>query len=272
MKTIHNDFFTTKTSVVFIFIIMSSIAAFYLWRFGALGYGNQETLGQFGDYFGGVLNPILSFSAFLVLIHTYRSQVKDSTDNDKKHAEILENSRFFETISMLNDMATGTEVDAKLTDFEGPGGKARSYYKTYTGHRAIGRAWNILNAKISSVKSDDTERRHKMLFHYYKWQEDYIASVESYYDCALFIIDRYVLGNSVIDKKYCSSVLRAQMSTNERSLLLVIIMREPGGSARVAALESLGIWQGCPPIAKELGGFIPGSSQEDLAKGSFPTL
>ena len=50
----------------------------YLAKFGIYGLsGKQSTWAEFGDYFGGVLNPILAFMAFIALLTTIELQSKE---------------------------------------------------------------------------------------------------------------------------------------------------------------------------------------------------
>ena len=63
---------TLKTKLIlfaiFSFIILSSVFGFYFSKFGSLGLSNnQELWGQFGDFVGGTLNPILAFLSFIII-------------------------------------------------------------------------------------------------------------------------------------------------------------------------------------------------------------
>lgn len=42
----------------------------YLYAFGGFGLGNQESFALFGDFMGGLLNPVLSFATILILLRS----------------------------------------------------------------------------------------------------------------------------------------------------------------------------------------------------------
>jgi hypothetical protein len=53
------------------------VAAAYVWNFGRLGLSpSQDHWGQFGDFVGGVSNPVLSFLALVALVLTVALQSK----------------------------------------------------------------------------------------------------------------------------------------------------------------------------------------------------
>jgi hypothetical protein len=73
----------------------------YYYQFGmgptVLSKG-KDVWGQFGDYFGGVLNPILSFISILLLIKSVRMQLtaNECLINETKRQEVLDKRKSFE--------------------------------------------------------------------------------------------------------------------------------------------------------------------------------
>lgn len=61
-------------------------AGIYVWQFGGHLSTMQDTWAQFGDYFGGVLNPIFAMFAFLGLLWSIISQAKEF----RSSAELLQ--------------------------------------------------------------------------------------------------------------------------------------------------------------------------------------
>ncbi|HFI1931605.1 TPA: hypothetical protein ACGPMY_001990 [Yersinia enterocolitica] len=59
---------------------------------------DRDVWGQFGDYFGGVLNPILSFISIILLIKSVRMQLtaNECLINETKRQEILDKRKSFE--------------------------------------------------------------------------------------------------------------------------------------------------------------------------------
>lgn len=75
---------------IFSFIILLFVFGLYFSKFALLGLSNdQELWGQFGDFVGGTLNPILAFLSFMALLYT----IKIQTDELKLSREELEATR-----------------------------------------------------------------------------------------------------------------------------------------------------------------------------------
>jgi uncharacterized membrane protein len=74
---------------IFLALILIPIIA-YVWRFGKMGIASDpQTWGELGDYFGGLLNPIISLASLSVLGYiTYL--VAEQTNKESKNLFILE--------------------------------------------------------------------------------------------------------------------------------------------------------------------------------------
>lgn len=74
-------------AVVFIVVVV----AMYVSTFGTSRSFEHETWGTFGDYFGGILNPVFAFCAFLGVLWSLDMQTKQlkQLSVDKHGAEIL---------------------------------------------------------------------------------------------------------------------------------------------------------------------------------------
>jgi len=76
------------------------VLLFYYLKFGANGTisDSTEVWGQFGDYLGGVLNPILSFISIVLLIRSldFQREANNSLIKENKRQEQLEEQRKFE--------------------------------------------------------------------------------------------------------------------------------------------------------------------------------
>ncbi|HEX7026751.1 MAG TPA: hypothetical protein VF268_05880, partial [Gammaproteobacteria bacterium] len=57
-------------------ILLGAIIA-YILTFGTQIADSHERWAQFGDYFGGILNPIFAFLAFLLLLWTIKLQISE---------------------------------------------------------------------------------------------------------------------------------------------------------------------------------------------------
>lgn len=74
-------------------------------------FNDFKKLGEWGDFFGGVLNPILTFLTFMGLLITIvlqQSELKQSREEFKGQKESLENqefdNKFFQMLNLLNNI------------------------------------------------------------------------------------------------------------------------------------------------------------------------
>ncbi len=72
---------------------------------------NQETLGQIGDYFGGLLNPLISYCGLVVIILalwvsfiSLRNAIKDSASIQARHVEELSQSNAINLLQIFKDI------------------------------------------------------------------------------------------------------------------------------------------------------------------------
>jgi len=91
------------TSVIFVFILFTKEV---LYIYPATGQTKNEILGQFGDYFGGVLNPIVGIISVILLWLAYNAQREELKKTSAALAEQIalsrdENSRI-QIVEMLN--------------------------------------------------------------------------------------------------------------------------------------------------------------------------
>lgn len=82
-------------------ILILVVFGLYYYQFGGSSTTlseNKEIWGQFGDYFGGVLNPILSFISILLLIKSVKMQLtaNECLINETKRQEFLDKRKSFE--------------------------------------------------------------------------------------------------------------------------------------------------------------------------------
>ncbi len=125
-----------------------SIVPIWLWTLGAIAFlvmlgvsvegylaaVNSESLGQWGDFFGGTLNPFLSFFAFVGLLYTIllqrqelalsrvelgltRVELKRSSDALESQNENLRKqgfeSTFFGMVGVLNQIIESMDIEIK---------------------------------------------------------------------------------------------------------------------------------------------------------------
>ncbi|ENW8976562.1 hypothetical protein [Escherichia coli] len=102
----------------------SVFAVYFLWFKACLDFHlskSPEVWGQFGDFVGGVLNPILSFITVVILIITTIYQQKQYENSEKRELNKRFDDRFYGMISYQRDLAAnfklalpgGSDADVK---------------------------------------------------------------------------------------------------------------------------------------------------------------
>lgn len=89
-----------KTIAISAFLI-AAVWGFYFYNFGRLGHisASKEVWGQFGDYVGGVINPLLSFITIILLIKSLNEQqaANKSLIEESNRQEKLDDFKRFES-------------------------------------------------------------------------------------------------------------------------------------------------------------------------------
>lgn len=137
-------------------ILITMVFAFYLSKFRYGFSDKQDVWGQFGDYFGGVLNPILSFCAFIALLVTLIDQKEAASDSDARHRTEVADVRFFQMLALLPQSISEVKYcEVKHED---------SKYDVFLESRAATeKMWNSLRLRMNSRFSihDSLEKKYK---------------------------------------------------------------------------------------------------------------
>jgi hypothetical protein len=230
---------TLKTKLIlfaiFSFIILSSVFGFYFSKFGSLGLSNnQELWGQFGDFVGGTLNPILAFLSFMALLYTIkiqmdelklsreeleatREELKGSRIAQQEQSESLKlqneatklqifESTFFQLISVFIELKRDITSNKKerVNGLVGKDFKSDSVIIT-------------LNS-IETISSFVKEINDKYLGNYNDFNKDYEAITGSYFGQVYQII-KFIDTSNIEKKEKYSDIFRAQFTKNELELL-----------------------------------------------------
>lgn len=225
------------SAIVFLALITHFFFGLDIWLVSIKNFDSAQYWGQLGDFFGGMLNPVLSFAAFYMLIQTYNKQVSDGEKSDSDSKRVLNNHRFFEFTSLLHDTARGVEID--------------DAGKTYHNHRALGRAWNIFfrDHKIAEF-TPDQQLRQALKTSYTNWRERFWPSVSSYVSSVIFIIENYIStspassipANRNIDSDYFLEALRSQLSVSEKDMVFMELLLFKNKHELVVDLNNRGFW------------------------------
>lgn len=215
----------TTQNLYFIFkwAVASAVIVFLLnvvLRFKFLGFTGLN-LGEFGDFFGGVLNPILTFLMFIGLIITIIVQktelglardefsrtanaLKEQSASTKK--QVLENT-FFNLLKLHHETLGGLCFNSDVLCCSFPQKK---------DERTTGRA--VFSSILSWMYLDDAP---KSALENYSFFQDAENHVVGHYFRGLYQILKFIDDCELPDteKENYSRLLRAQLSTDELALL-----------------------------------------------------
>lgn len=87
-----------------LFVFIAIVAWIYRSNFDGAYSPSQEVWGQFGDYFGGTLNPIFGFASLAVLLYTFslqREELEETREAFKAQMGLAEQQAFETTFFHL---------------------------------------------------------------------------------------------------------------------------------------------------------------------------
>ncbi|WP_163002727.1 hypothetical protein [Pseudomonas viridiflava] len=199
-------------------VVVVSVLTFYCLSFPYDVSTSQEIWGQFGDYFGGVLNPILSFFALTGLMITLRAQQAESNKAEKRHEASAFDSRLFQLLSLMHTSVSSVKF-VRTVLFE-PSAE-------YDGHRAVGYALNRLQEDYlyRAELGRGEEMYERLMPEYTTWQGKYWSGVANYIESVLFVIE-YVLASKAgkDDLEFAMRAVFAQMSSDEKLLVFYVMI------------------------------------------------
>ncbi|WP_417845563.1 putative phage abortive infection protein [Thalassospira povalilytica] len=231
-------------AIVFVFAVIS--AAFT--GLGLLWFGIRDpeifiSLGQWGDFFGGTLNPIFTFVTLLGLLLTIALQRKELTltrkelersanalesQSDQINAQKFENT-FFQMLSMFNEIVDSIEVDHT------------NVKKTYKCRDAINYICNLMNRSYSeyiTTQFNASEKRPytptEMIDSFSTFFIKKYSDKTSHYFRLLYNIFKFI-DNSEHAKLHHSRMVRSLLSNQELKLLFYNSLSEPGRKFKAAA-------------------------------------
>ena len=203
--------------IVAIALVLTFAGGCYVYQFGGALSESHSRWGEFGDYLGGVLNPIFALIALMVLLYTVHLQTRElhlSTNELRNSASALrEQSRslqhqnfertFFEMIqlhcSIIEDLdlRKGNVVTASGRDC----------------FRVFCRRLRIVYDRVQETRPLDKVRSAYTVFHEGNQHE------VGHYFRNLYRVLKYVHESNAVDKMAYAGILRAQLSSYELLLM-----------------------------------------------------
>ena len=200
----------------------------------------NENIGVFGDFFGGVLNPIFTFLTFFGLIFTIiiqRKELGQATLEYRKTAnalttQALENT-FFNILDLHQKNVDNLSITPTLINTSRTKNFSESFVhrkeakKQFTGRQVFTSVINIITNQVYFttpaiiVPSEITDR--------YKIIQQYNNHVLGHYFRNLYqaikLIDKQE-DISYLKKKQYTGIIRAQLSTEELALLFLNCLKD----------------------------------------------
>lgn len=230
---------TFKTKLILFavssFIILLFVFGLYFYKFALLGLSNnQEHWGQFGDFIGGTLNPILAFLSFMALLYTIKIQTEElglSRKELKETKEELKESRIAQQEQSeslkLQNQAT------KLQMFENTFFQLISVFielkRNITSNKRervnglVGKEFKsdsviITLNSIETITSFVRDINNKYLGNYNDFNKDYEAITGSYFG-QIYQIIKFIETSNIDNKEKYSDIFRAQFTKDELEFL-----------------------------------------------------
>lgn len=189
----------------------------YVFTFGVHLSQSQETWGQFGDFLGGVLNPIFSFLALIGLLITIALQVRQlrisahelrsaeaalSAQSDATRVQNFETS-FFQLLRLHNDVVNAIDLQSE----EGRITKGRDCFKVF------------VNRLEKELLTEGGNKKYEIFIAQYEFFYMNHEHEIGHYFRLLYNIVKLIKFTDGIDKKRYTNLLRAQLSSYEQKLL-----------------------------------------------------
>ncbi|HGY0992539.1 hypothetical protein [Aeromonas salmonicida] len=196
------------------FLIIIIVWGAYYFNFGVNGDVSHKTdvWGQFGDYVGGVLNPILSFISIYLLINSLSLQHRANTSlvDEIKRQEKLEDFkkfefRFFHLIDSLDK--TFSRFKVCIGDIESKDGRA---FEEYMGSAAA----TYIEDSILVLVDELVDKKAII-----EWLDDVDSD-----DCLFSVVRRFYLIVKLIDESEFDSEDYQEMLINLTDIKIITLV------------------------------------------------
>ncbi len=187
------------------------VVGLYVYNFYGPLAGEAERWGQFGDYVGGVLNPIFGFLALVALLATLGLQIRElrisamelrnsANALEKQYATLRQQTfegTFFQTLRLFNEIVESMQDELGVS-------KGRHYLRTvlegFLGQLSYGRGENDID---------------KCLQEYEVFYRGFEVPLGHYFR-VLYNLVNLVKTTDGLDKRFYTNLIRAQLSDAEQ--------------------------------------------------------
>ena len=256
-----------KAAVVTALLIAVLLLTLFIRKFGFLTADTQDAWGQFGDFIGGILNPLFSVIGLLALLYTIvlqSTEMQNSTKELKASAKSLEkqnkhyarqqfDANFFQLLNIHRDVTDKLLVDSN------------------SGVQVIEGKIFQLEWRVRRNPSDEltVEEINEI---YSKWARDHHHGIDGYLDSLTNVIS-YIYFSPVRKRArvFAYTTLSSTMTVEERTLLLVAATFDPRQAWVRSLLEEDDFFKYCRTSifnASELWELIPPDDKDDFGDGT----
>lgn len=218
------------------FLIALIAIGLYVWKFNFELSRHHEIWGQFGDYLGGILNPLFAFTALLALLYTIVLQSKELRYSSKqlaKSAGALEKQNtvlkkqsfeatFFQLLKLYNDVVK--ELHITRNEIDQTSGISVAVKIDYEDRHCLARLHKqLIEEYLRTVTRGDSTlpRMEALAGAYCSFYARYGHMIGHYFRTIYNIVKIVNLSDlSDTEKRTYTNILRAQLSKHELGLLL----------------------------------------------------
>lgn len=101
---------------LFLGVVLILLSCVYVCRFGDYPIGSHSAFGEFGDFFGGILNPLIGMVTAFFLYSTLRAQ-QDFNEKqnkfNKQQIQVLDDERLHRKVELFLEITLGHLKDEK---------------------------------------------------------------------------------------------------------------------------------------------------------------
>lgn len=216
------------------------LISLYFWQFGGSFSLKQDAWGQFGDYVGGILNPLFSVTALFALLYTIilqSKELRDSTEQLKRSAVALDaqnavltkqafEATYFQMMTLLNDLVRDLHVKVDAFQFQEYAELEKYGIENggnFSNRQCIEALQKILLAEylVNVARGDYTQPAIEAIdIEYGRFYKRYGHLVGHYFR-TIYNIVKFVDSSFIADeqKKFYTNLVRAQLSKYELGLL-----------------------------------------------------
>lgn len=224
-------------------IVAVFVALFYLIKFRGGLSPDQTRWGEFGDYIGGVLNPIFGFLGLIALLLTIALQAKElklsrkelrNSSNALKAQNgtlIIQNfeSSFFQMLRLHNDIVNSIDFVNISTTITTSGrdcfpvmvDRLKGYLKSFQNNRQI----------VEKYYEDFYKQHQGELGHYFRY---------------LYNIFKFIDNSNIENKKFYSNLVRAQLSNHELVILFYNCFSKYGNNKFLPLAKKYSLFKNMP--------------------------